>query len=97
MTDNTNYFVWQMLVNTISVANSRCTIKSTHKIIQGIVDNINQGEKTNPFFKCKIEQMLFLMNTLSYLDDKNKKPLQKGIRELCDMCQEYIKEQNIEM
>ena len=92
MTETTNYFLWKELFNAISLSNNTCSLKTTQKIIQEIVDDINQEETPHLFFKCKLEQMLFLMNTLSYLDNNNKKPIQKGINGLCDMCQEYIKE-----
>lgn len=95
MADTTNYFVWKQLINTISLSNSRCDINTTQKIIQGILDDMKQVEvNPNPFFKCKVEQMVFLIKTLSFLDDNNKEPLQNGINELCMMCQEYITEQN---
>ena len=94
MTDTTNYFVWKQLINAISLSNSRCTIKTTQKIIQGILDDMKQESNPNPFFKCKVEQMVFLIKTLSFLDDNNKEPLQNGINELCILCQKYIAEQN---
>jgi hypothetical protein len=93
MANTTNYFVWMQLINTISLSNSRCDIKTTKDIIQGILDDMNGIENPNPFFKCKIEQMLFLHKTLSFLDETNKDPLKTGINELCEMCQQHIKEQ----
>jgi len=94
MTDTTNLFVWKQLINAISLSNSRCSIETTQKVIQGILDDMKQEVNPNPFFKCKIEQMAFLIKTLSFLDDNNKEPLQNGINDLCKMCQEYIAEQN---
>ena len=93
MANTTNYFVWKQVINAISLSNSRCDTKTTKNVIQGIMDDINDMENPNPFFKCKIEQMVFLHKTLSFLDETNKKPLQNGINELCEMCHQYIKEQ----
>ncbi len=93
MANTTNFFVWKQLINAISLSNSRCNTKTTKNIIQSIMDDINNMENPNPFFKCKIEQMVFLHKTLSFLDETNKKPLQNGINELCEMCYQYIKEQ----
>ena len=90
MTDTTNYFVWKQLINAISLSNSRCSIETTQKVIQGILDDMKQEVNPNLFFKCKIEQMAFLIKTLSFLDDNNKEPLQNGINDLCKMCQEYL-------
>lgn len=94
MTDTTNYFVWKQLINTILLSNARCSIKTTQKLLLGVLDDMKHDVNTNLFIKCKIEQMVFLIKTLSFLDDNNKEPLQNGIKELCMMCQEYIAEQN---
>lgn len=94
MSETTNYFIWKQVINAISLSNSGCETNTTQKILQGIMDDMNKMETSNPFFKCKIEQMLFLFKTLSFLGESNKEPLQNGINELCDMCHQYIKEQN---
>lgn len=95
MTETSNYYVWKQLINAISLSNSRCESKTTQIIIQDIMDDMNDKSKSdfnNPFFKCKIEQMLFLFKSLSFLDESNKRPLQNGIEELCKICQQHIKE-----
>ena len=41
--------------------------------------------------------MLFLYKTLSFLGEKDSKPLKDGIAELCHMCKNYMYEKDKKM
>lgn len=94
LSPNSNYFVWEQLINVIILSNERCDTKTTKKIVVGIMTDLNNSNDPNPFFKCKIEQMLFLYKTLSFLGEKDSKPLKDGIAELCHMCKNYVYEKD---